>query len=121
VRIIGLLRPAGRYCVRGRRRPAGRASHEGGDLALGCGHEGLGGHGHEDAIISGGVIAEGLAKFLRHEAGVAGSGEQVLEAGEQFLAGGRLGGQACSDAHPPAALGTTHTQLAAVRGRHAQF
>ena len=43
------------------------------------------------------MIAQGLAKLSRHEAGVAGGGEQVLEAGEQFLAGGRLGGQACSD------------------------
>ena len=71
---------------------------ESGDLALGCAHEELGGHGHEDAVVSGGVIAEGLAKLSRHEAGVAGGGEQVLEAGEQFLAGGRLSGQAGSDA-----------------------
>ena len=69
-----------------------------GSLALRGGHEELGGHGDEDAVVSGGVIAEGLAQLAGHEAGVAGGSEQVLEAGEQFLARGGLGGQARSDA-----------------------
>lgn len=66
-----------------------------GDLALGRGHEELGSHGYKDAVVSGGVIDEGLAEFTRHQAGVAGGGEQVLKAGEQFL--GKRPGVASGD------------------------
>ena len=51
----------------------------------GCTQE-LSGHGGEDAVVAGGVIAEGLAKLRGHEAGVAGAGEQVIEAGGEFFA-----------------------------------
>jgi len=62
---------------------------ERGDLALCGGHEEFRGQGHEDAVVSGGMIADSLAEFSRHQA--VGIGDQVLEAGDQFLACGRLG------------------------------
>lgn len=67
-------------------------------LALCGAHEELGGDGDEDAEVAGGMIGESLAKFSGHECGVTGCGEQVLQAGEQLLAGGYLRGKASTDA-----------------------
>jgi hypothetical protein len=44
------------------------------------------------------VIDQGVAQLTGHQARVAGSDEQVLQAGQQFLAAGELGSQACADA-----------------------
>jgi hypothetical protein len=41
---------------------------------------------------------------LAHEGGVAGAGAQVLQAGEQVLAAGVLGGQAGADARTQGAV-----------------
>ena len=71
---------------------------EDGDVALGRTHQQLCSHGNEDAVVAGGVIAQGVAKLLGHEAGIAGAGEQMLEAGQEFLAGGDAGRQAGTDA-----------------------
>ncbi len=62
------------------------------------GGEQFGGQRGQDAVIAGGVIAQGMAQLWRHQAGVACSGEQVIEAGKQFLAAGELGGKAGADA-----------------------
>src|SRR5688572_24445228 len=56
------------------------------DLALGCAHEQLPGHGDADAVVAGGVIDEGVLELASHEAGVASAFQQVIQAGEQFLA-----------------------------------
>jgi hypothetical protein len=48
--------------------------------------------------VFGGVISEGLAQLSRHEAGIAGGGEQMLQAGKQLLSGSDLGGEASADA-----------------------
>lgn len=60
--------------------------------------EELGGEGGEDAVVSGGVVAEGVLEFWDHEACVAGVGDEVSEAGEQFVATGVFGGEPGADA-----------------------
>ena len=42
--------------------------------ALGGGAQQCGAHGGEDAVVAGGVIAQGLVQLHRHERGVASGG-----------------------------------------------
>ena len=71
---------------------------EHGEVTLRRGHQQFCGHADADAIVAGGVIDERMAQLWGHEAGVAGGGEQMLEAGQEFLAGGDAGGEAGADA-----------------------
>jgi len=57
-----------------------------GEIALSGHREQFGGHGGEHAVVASGVIAQGLSQLWRHEARVAGSPEQVGEAGGEFVA-----------------------------------
>jgi hypothetical protein len=50
------------------------------------------------AVIVSCVIAQGMAQLRRHQAGVAHAGEQVIEAGNQFVATGERGGVPGADA-----------------------
>src|ERR1700676_1721200 len=83
----------------------GRSEHlqvelfiEFGDFALCRSHQEFRGHADEDAVIAGGVVTQGISQLLGHEAGIAGGGEQMFEAGQEFLAGGDAGGGAGTDA-----------------------
>jgi hypothetical protein len=71
---------------------------EHGDFALRRGHQQLGRHTDEDAVVAGGVIAERVAQFLGHETRIAGRGEQMVKAGQELIAGGNAGGEARADA-----------------------
>ena len=66
-------------------------------VAVGGHGEQLGGHRGEDAVVAHGVIAQGVHEGGAHQAGVARRAD-VLQAGEQFLATGRLGGEPGADA-----------------------
>jgi hypothetical protein len=66
-------------------------------VALRCGGEQFGGHRGQDAVVAGRVVAQGMTQRRRHEAGVAGAGKQVFEAGEQLVAAGVFGGEAGAD------------------------
>ena len=70
---------------------------EHGEVTLGRGHEQLGGHADAEAVVAGGVIDQGMAELWGHQAGVAGGGEQLVEAGEQLVAGRDAGGEPGAD------------------------
>jgi hypothetical protein len=53
---------------------------------------------HEDAVVAGSMIGEGGFELGGHEAGIAGGFEQVVEAGEEFVAGCILEDEAAADA-----------------------
>ncbi|MGD0678518.1 MAG: hypothetical protein ABSC94_24180 [Polyangiaceae bacterium] len=57
-------------------------------LAVGRNGEQLVGEIHEDAIIACGVVSECDAELTGHERLVSACGEQVVEAGQQLVAGG---------------------------------
>ncbi len=44
------------------------------------------------------MIDERLSQFPGHQLGIAGGDEQMVEAGQEFFAGGDAGGEACADA-----------------------
>ena len=69
-----------------------------GDVALSRAHEQLCGHGDKDAVVAHGVVAQGVAQLLGHEVGIAGGGEEMVEAREEFIAGGHAGGQSGANA-----------------------
>src|SRR2546425_6802420 len=60
------------------------------------GIEQLAGHGHQDAIVAGGVLDERGDEFVSHELEVAGLNEGVAQALAEFL--GRGGGPSPADA-----------------------
>src|ERR1700744_2501533 len=66
---------------------------EAGQVAVGGDGEQLVGEVHHDAVVAGGVVGERGLELVGHEAGVAGGGEEVIEAGEQLVAGGVVGGE----------------------------
>jgi hypothetical protein len=39
-----------------------------------------------------------MSQFLVHQSGIAGGGEQMIEASQEFVSGGDTGGQAGADA-----------------------
>src|SRR6058998_447397 len=55
---------------------------------LNSGVEQLAGHGHQDAIVAGGVLGEGDDELVGHEFGVAGLNEGVTQAVAEFLGRG---------------------------------
>src|ERR1700693_6343214 len=67
-------------------------------FALGRGAQELGAHRGEDAVVAGGMIAQGVAQLRGHERGVAGNAQQVLEAGGEFFTGGVLHRKASTNA-----------------------
>ncbi len=48
--------------------------------------EQLGAHGHEQAVVAGSVIDEGIAEFGGHEGSVASHGESMAEELREFVA-----------------------------------
>ncbi len=66
--------------------------------ALHGGIEELVGHGHDDAVVAGGVLAEGDHQLGCHEAGIAGLGERVAQCFRELLRGGWLQEEADPDA-----------------------
>lgn len=68
----------------------GQVSLRGGDQ--------FGGQSGQDTVIVSGVIAQGMTQLRRHQASVAHAGEQVIEAGNLFVATGELGGEPGADA-----------------------
>jgi hypothetical protein len=67
------------------------------ELAVGRDGEQLVGEIHENAVVAGGMIGEGDAELAGHEGGVAGRGEQVIEAGEELVARGVVESEPASD------------------------
>lgn len=57
-----------------------------------CSEE-FGGERSEDAVIAGGVIAQGVTQLRRHQTGIAGAGQQMIKAGQEFIAAGELSGE----------------------------
>src|SRR5208283_2921485 len=71
---------------------------EAGELPVGGDGEQLVGEIHQDAVISGSMVCEGDAQLAGHERGVSCGCEQVIETGEQLIAGGVLEGESPADA-----------------------
>ena len=59
-------------------------------IALGGGVEEFGGQ-RQDAVIAGRVIASRLSQLWRHQGGVAGARDQIVEAVEQIIPAGMPG------------------------------
>src|SRR5665213_14125 len=71
---------------------------EAGQVAVGGDGEQLVAEVHEDAVVAGGVVGDGGFELGGHEARVAGGFEQVIEAGEELVAGGVLEDEPAADA-----------------------
>ncbi len=67
-------------------------------VSLGDGGEEFGSQCGQDAVVAGGVVTRGLLQLWRHQAGVAGSGWEVVQADLQFLAIVVFGSQADANA-----------------------
>lgn len=48
----------------------------------------FGRHRRQDAVVSNGLVAQGVAHGLSHQAGIASLRQQVLQASQQFVATG---------------------------------
>ena len=57
-------------------------------VPLGRGGEEFGGQRRQDAVIAGGMVTQDLLHLRGHQAGVASAGQEMAEAGKQFLATG---------------------------------
>src|SRR5271166_2240138 len=68
-----------------------------GDFALRRRHEQFGRHADEDAVVAGGVITQGVPELLGHQTGIAGGGQQMLEASQELFSSGDAGGEAGAD------------------------
>ena len=76
------------------RTPQGTVFVQPGDLLLGSGGEQFSGYAGQDAVVSYGVVAEGLHQLRGHQVGVTGAGQEMLKARQQLLSIGILHGQA---------------------------
>src|ERR1039457_5866702 len=68
-----------------------------GDFALRRRHEQLGRHADEDAVVASGVITQRVPELLGHQTGIAGGGQQTLEASQELFSSGDSDGEARAD------------------------
>ena len=69
-----------------------------GELTLGARREQFGRHRGQQAVVAGRMFTQGLAERRRHQAGVAGLGQHMVEATPQFVATGGLQVESGTDA-----------------------
>jgi hypothetical protein len=64
-----------------------------GQIALGSGCQQLGGHRRQNSVVACGMITQSMLQRLRHQTGIARTGQQMRQTDEQLIATGKLASQ----------------------------